>query len=518
LPVLYRWLSLQRLVFISFFLSLLAFLTLSDPDYFWHLRTGEYILTHGALPASDIFSYTAYGRPWVLHEWLFEVVLYAVHQWAGPFGVKLLTASLSVAALYVAYAAARRLLHGSPAAILLSLGCFIPLVFGVAPRPQLATFLFLAVFLYVLLDFKYFRSSRYLFALPVLMALWVNLHGGYIIGIALLGLFVGCEWVTYLLQADREPEQKRRLAVLAVVTLATALASLINPYPAGGWTYPFEVLHMEASQSIISEWQPPNFHDPLLLEYLFLVFLFFAASIYRKAKPDLTELAVPVFFIVASFSAIRHVPLAALVLLPFSAVALSRGLAPGPAYADGLRRLAGWWRRRAGRGGRQLGSIEYLLNWLLLSLICVAIFAYHAVRQPQAAERLNKAIPVAATRFILDTGLTGRMFNTYHFGGYLIYKLYPAQKVFIDGRADLYGDAFVKEHVDISQGKPGWDKSFAKYGIDYVICNRDMPLRQLLLARGDFKLVYDDKYNSVLVRNVAKYAGIIARFGTAGQH
>lgn len=104
------------------------------------------------------------------------------------------------------------------------------------------------------------------------------------------------------------------------------------------------------------------------------------------------------------------------------------------------------------------------------------------------------------------------MFNTYHFGGYLIERLYPAQKVFVDGRGDLYGDVFLREYMEIAFGAPAWARLFDKYEIDYLVVQRDTPLRQLLLCRGDFKLVYDDPGSSVLVRDTMKYGAVIAKY------
>ncbi|HET6220743.1 MAG TPA: hypothetical protein VFE11_01205, partial [Dongiaceae bacterium] len=115
---------------------------------------------------------------------------------------------------------------------------------------------------------------------------------------------------------------------------------------------------------------------------------------------------------------------------------------------------------------------------------------------------------VGAVQFILDNGITGRMFNSYGFGGYLIHRLYPQQRVFIDGRADMYGDAFVNEYINISEGQPRWAQLFDKYQIDYVVCTPNAPIRQLLLTRGDFRLVFQDEASSVLVKNEPRFGAL----------
>ena len=483
------------------------FQPLTDSDYFWHLKTGEYILAHHALPKTDIFSYTQYGKPWELHEWLFEVMLYQVWQWAGGWGVRFMTSLLATLSLLFAYLAASRLLKGSTAALVLLLIVMVPFSLGISPRPQLMTYLLFSAFLYVLSDFKYFQGMRALILLPVLMVLWVNVHGGYIVGIALLLLFSLCEWANYGLGGTRDEMTVTRLKRLSWSTAATILASLANPYFVEHWLYPFRVMGMNASRNYISEWRSPDFHDPHTLSYLFLVGIFFAIDIYRRKKPDATEFVLPSAFIAASFYAVRHIPLAALLLLVFGAAALHQGLFAG-SLAGGLRKLQ---RRYASRitAGRQLGNVEYAMNWMFLGIAMLSLLFY-----AQAHRDRPGPAPAGAAQFVLDSGLRGRMFNSYDFGGYLIYKLYPAQRVFIDGRADLYGDAFIdKSYRVIAEGKPGWEKALDGFGIDYVVCEHDSPLRAILLAWGRFRLVYDDAGSSVLVRNIPRYAGLIAKYG-----
>jgi hypothetical protein len=508
-----KLLNMRRLTFISMFMVLLATLQLTDFDYFWHLKTGEYIVTQGALPDGDVFSYTRPGQPWVLvlHEWLFEVLLYGMFTWLGPLGVKLLTATLSMTALGITYALLRRLAVSPSIAFALLLALFIPLSPGISPRPQLVTFVFFASFLYVLLSYKYFQTSRYLLALPLLMVVWVNAHGGYMLGLALAGLFVACEWANYWILGERDGEQKQRLVRLTLVVVATVLASAVNPGFLGHWLYPFQVMGLEATRQI-SEWRSPAFHDWGTRGYLMLVLAFFASYTYTARKPDFTELIIPAFLMVLGFIAIRHIPLAALTLPPFIAIALSRGPATGLSTLWQRMGLARFYKRWIG-GGKQLGNGEYLLNWLLLLAIAIGLSLYYPIYHADDDDEANASLPVKAAEFVANAGITGHMFNTYHFGGYLIYRFYPAQKVFIDGRADMYGDAFFNEYQEIFGVTPGWKKTFDKYQIDYVIIGRDAPLRQLLQARGDFRLVYDDKYNSVLVRNAPRYADIIAKYG-----
>lgn len=506
-----KLLDLRRLGFVAFFLSFLMLRDITDPDYFWHLRTGQYLLEHGVLPAGDIFSYTYAGQPWVLHEWLFEVMLAGIHALIGEFGVKIMTTLLGTAVLVIAYATAKRILGKPYPAFFLTLAFFVPVALSISPRPQMLTFLFFALFLRILAGFKYCGENRSLWALPPLMALWVNFHGGYVAGLALLALFAACEWLVFLASPGRDAAQRRRLQWLNLAALAALLASLANPYFLGHWLYPFQVMGMEASRHYISEWLRPAFQALGYQVYLGLVFTFLVTAIYRKTRADITELAVPLFFVAAGFFTVRHIPLAVIAMIPFAAAHFSQQ--PLAQMIPAPWRLAGttWYARWVGQG-RDLGGKEYLLNWFLLAVVMSGLLLYYPIYHAKDAERINAVVPVKATEFIVQAGIKGRMFNTYHYGGYLIYRLYPAQKVFIDGRADVYGDAFMKEYIRIISGLIDWEKQFNNHRIDYVLIQRNEPLRQLLLAKGDFKLIYDDEVNSVLLKNRTQYAAIIAKY------
>lgn len=508
------WLNLRRLGFVVIFLILIARMHLGwvDPDYFWHLRTGQYLFEHHALPTGDIFSYTYDGRPWVLHEWLSEIVLYCVHSLLGAFGVKLVVSLMATATLVILYKTANQILKRTYLAFVLTLIFFIPIISVMAPRPQMVTLLMFAFFMYALTAFKYVHTTRTLWLLPPLMVVWTNAHGGYMIGIALLLMFVACEWLMWIARQNHDVVGKSRLKVLSWVTGLTILASLVNPYFIRHWLYPFEVMGMKAAQEYMVEWRSPNFHSLPFQLYLALVLFTMTAAMYRKVRPDLTELVVTLFFVATGFVAIRHLIFAIIVLVPFAATTITQ-LSPTRLLADErVRRLHSSYQRFV-HNGKDIGKIEFVLNWFLLTVTVVGLTLYYPVFHEKDAEILNQTVPVKATEFIVRAGINGRMFHTYHYGGYLIQTLQPTQKVFIDGRADMYGDKFIEEYIAISQVAAGWKEKFEKYGIDYVVMQRDTPLIQILKAQGNFRLVFEDEINSVLLRDDERFAKIIAQYG-----
>jgi hypothetical protein len=503
-------LDIKNLTLIVIFMNFMATLQVVDPDYFWHLKTGEYILTHAALPSGDIFSYTKIGSPWILHEWLFEVVVYAFFKWMGTFGVKLLTASLAMAAIIIAYKLLKRIAFSPTIALTLLIAAFIPLVIGISPRPQLVTYMFFISFLSILINYKYFQTSGRLLALPLIMIVWVNAHAGYMLGLILVGMFVVCEWANYWISINRSGEERSKLILLTKIAILTLLMSAINPWFISHWLYPFQVMGSESTQ-MISEWQSPNFHDEWSSRaYLTLVLVFFVSSIYKARKPDLTELLIPIVLITLGLFSIRNIPLATLTLITFTAKAISQEQVVwifGIWQRSGLSRI---YKISIG-GGKQLGGSEILLNWFLLITITFGLYFWYPIYHLKN-DKADKWLPVRATDFVENSRISGRMFNTYHFGGYLIYRLYPKQHVFIDGRADMYGDSFFKDYINIINVGPGWKAAFDKYKIDYVITGKNEPLNQLLQSYGEFRPVFVDQYNTVLVRNQPSFAKLIEKY------
>ena len=508
----YNFLTIPRMVFCVFFIVLIACMPLDDPDYYWHIKTGEYIFGHHLLPRQDIFSFTMPGHPWVLHEWLFQVLLFLVFASFGTIGIKSFSVALTLSALYLSYRISRELSSVRITTVVMLL--LVPLLIApfLSPRPQLFSYLFFSYYLYGLLSFKYFHKVQYLYTFPLVMILWVNLHGGYIVGIALLFFFALTEFLSNFLIPENIKKKRTALLLPFGIALLSLAASSLNPDFIDHWKYPFQVMSMEAAKNFISEWQSPGFHDWFGKLYLLFVFAFFVANIYRKNRPDLTELLIPLFFITEGFIAARHMPFAVLSTIPFLAAALNNRMAItfcNPFENYSLKRFVSTSKSAP---TKDLGNIEYLLNWLILLLASFTILLAAPSIKAWTAEKINKNIPVAAVDFVVDKKIQGRFFNTYGFGGYLIYRLYPEQKVFIDGRADMYGDDFMKKYKTIDRGLPGWEKEFDQYDIDYVVCKRTAPIRQLLLIRGDFGLVYDDEYNSVLVKNMPRFANLIAEF------
>jgi hypothetical protein len=308
----------------------------------------------------------------------------------------------------------------------------------------------------------------------------------------------------WLAWPDQNPTRLRPLLICLVIT---AGASLISPYHIHHWLYPFQAAGLEANQAI-AEWRVPKLSDRFFQSFVVLGLAYGWSMAFRDSRPKLEELLLSTAMLLLSMQSIRHVSFGVITLAPLLALALSDGV---------LAKLKIWWQRSrlhnrykktAGRG-QQLGASLYVVNWLMLCIAVLSALIYwptHAARQMDAR---NKLTGWKAVDFVASRGITGRVFNEYGFGGFMIYRLNPAQKVFIDGRNDAYGDEFTREYLKIFSGQEGWAEAFDGYEIDYVVCSRNAPIHQLLLQRGDFVSVYKDEYNSVLLKRIPRFESII---------
>jgi hypothetical protein len=505
-------LSLGALVLAIGFMAKIMAPHFDDPDFYWQVKTGEYLLSSWPLPGGDVFTYTHPGSPWVLSEWLAQIVLYLVFSSTGYFGTAVFVAAMCGLCGWLTYLNCRRHMDNPVHAIVVATAGSL-LLLTAAPRPQLFSFVCFTATLYVLLEFKYARRDRLLALLPAILVLWANTHGGFFIGLVLIALFIISEWSIYALGLGGSVEGPR-LKRLAMWSAAALLVTLINPQHFRLWMYPIEAIVFSGDAQTINEWQSPSFHIPLTQGFLALVLLFFVLQSWSKRRPDLTEVMVPLVFIASAFYSIRNMPIASIGLTPFLAKSLSSVSVPATAKSRLLSVLG----KVTGPDKTVPPSAlsdrhEQVLNWALLFLTIIALaLGYPAIKRKQEAA-VAAYLPVGAADFILAHHIIGRMFNSYEYGGYLIFRLFPKQKVFIYGRTDIYKDNFVRTLDDIQQGRPDWKALFDRYGIDYVVCGSNVALRQLLLQGGQFRLVFDDGNHSVLLKKIERFKEIKASQG-----
>lgn len=454
----------------------------TDADFWWHLRAGQWILEQRRIPHTDPFSYTACGRPWIAHSWLADIALYLLYRYA-PFILHPLRALLQVATfgllLRMAWQRWPRLLP----CLLLVLAAFAATAGLWLTRPNSLSLTLFVVVLYLWHLYKS-RGKNRLWLLPPLFAFWANLHSGFIFGLLLLG----CLWVGEALAgrfwSDPFPLEGRRWWRLGLYLLLSAVASLLNPY---GWAllgYPFRYLlgGFTLHTHYVGEWLSPNFQEPAGLLFALLLLLLPAGMAWRRVGMAPAETLAILAFTLLALRAVRAAGVAVPLLSYGAAGVFGWGVAP----RSGIGRHGAW--PRPSRWGFWLwyGGVGLLLLLLLAGIGLE--FAAWGVREGFVSE---SGYPRGAAEYLQKETGSGRLFNSYNWGGYLIWKL-PERPVFIDGRADLYGDALFAEYLQVWRAEPSWAEVLARWQVEWVVCERGVPLATLLESNPSWSKVYDD--------------------------
>jgi hypothetical protein len=497
-------LDLKILALIGLFVLIIFNLTYTDGDFFWQFKIGQYIFENHSLPPGDIFSYTKEGQPWVIQEWGYEFIIYAIyHLFDSMVPLKIFISSLSILFLYLNYNIAKQFTNDSYLPFFIGLIFWIPSTMGIAFRPHMLTYLFFLITLRILLHVEASPKTRIIWWLPLIMFLWVNVHAAFIVGIVLLMIFLLAQFVHLHLSKNFQ-RYKKEFYTLTICVVISLLATLINPYFIYEWIFPFKLMSLDAIQNHISEWQSPDFHSIAFKSYLILIFTTLVLSIHSKRKPNLFITLLFFIFLFAGFVAQRHIPIAGFAMTPFAAIVAYHFPYKSFFKNKFFNGIFLRFNKFKSLGG-ELGKKEFFMNWIILTLIFLFSIAYYPEYKILEGKEFNRMFPVKETEFIIDHQLKGKMLNDVNIGGYLIYKLYPSQKVFYDGRIDFYGNKFSKEYFQMVGGGPDWEKLFNSYHFDYVLLKRQEPLRQLLLMRGDYKLAVDSKNYSLLISNSIKF-------------
>lgn len=457
-----------------------------DGDPYWHIAAGEWMLTHGAIPMTDPFSHTLEGAPWTAHEWLTEVILAGAYRFAGWTGLQLLVA---VAGTATAFLLARELLKVlDPVPALAVLAIALANISDVAhARPQFLTYPIIVFWIGDLLEARrHDRAPRWIL-LP-LMVLWANLHGGFILGLALLGPFA----LEAMIAAG--PKWRRALMDWALFSVGALIVTLINPSGLEGLIFPFKLMGMPAL-SFISEWSSSTFERLGTFEVTLLAVLFFC--LFRGVRLPFIRLALLLGILHMAFEHRRFA-----VMFAINAALL---LAEPIAAALGSRT----------KGGQPASVKLYTAATALLSLFVVGLASLRLASPVVIADDFRT--PVSALASVPEPQLRQPVFNDYDFGGYLIFK---GVRPFIDGRADMYGDAFMHEYFGLAEKTSAEiNEALAGRGVTWAIVHTDHPRGRFFANLPGWHLHHKDKFASVFLRDApaVEAAGSIPSLAPAQQ-
>lgn len=487
------------LVLVLLMVFLMAARTPLDTDLWWHLRAGETTLQSGYPMLTDTLSFTRYGEAWINHSWLSEVILALIFRAGGYMGLSLTVALVAAVSMAILY----RQMAG-PALFRAFIVLLATLVAAVvwSPRPQIFTLLLLAVCGLLLDDYRRNGKNR-LWLLPPIFVLWSNLHGGYPLGLMVMGAYFAGEMVDGLFaDAGHRQAHWQRLKTLLVVMVASGLAVAVNPNGVAMWRIPFQTVGVEILQTAIPEWASPDFHDLVQQPFLWLLLLTvagFALSGRRAAGADWISVLL---FAAGGLMARRNFGPFAMIAAPILARHLWNAV-------DGLLQA------HPGVSTPQIGRVHQrpapaflkkVVNLTLVVLIgLIAFVKLFVVSQPQFVRAYEATVfPVQAVEWLkanpeIAAAPAGNLFNSYAWGGYLTWA-YPESSVFVDGRTDLFGDEIISQWLTVVEGGDGWQDVLYGWDVGVVLIEPDRPAAALLVETG-WRQVYADSTAVILQRD-----------------
>ncbi len=466
---------------------------LGDGDTGWHLRTGDWMLQNGRVPTYDFFSFSKPGGEWFAWEWIWDASFAWLQKIGGMAAVLFVTTLVICFSCALLYGITKQKSHNSIVSLLITLIAMCAASFHWLARPHIFTFLFVTIS-YHFLDAGTVRKTRMLLGLPLMMIVWTNLHGGFIAGLLMIGAYAAGESVRFLCTSGEDRTKARAHAILyGEVLLACCAATFINPY--------FYHLHEHVAAYLfdgyqmahIGEFQSISFHHPLALFFEALLILGAAAACWNLSRRNFT----PVFLLAGwahlALVSGRNISIFAIVAAPPIAEAIAFWLrelrSSDIAWAS---RAAGSFERfcagiHATDGIPRLHLVTGAIVWLVGSLLYTP-----APPLRFQAEYDPKTFPTRAVDELKKQNLTARIFSTDDWSGYVIYRLYPQVRVFLDGRSDFYGPKLGDEFSDIIGVKTGWEDRLKKYGAETVLLPANSILSVAMKGSNRWRCIYDD--------------------------
>ncbi len=460
----------------------------ADGDTGWHIKTGDWIIQHGTVPTQDLFSYTKPGQPWFAWEWAWDLLFAFIHGAWGLAGVGFVT----VLVLGVISVLLYKLVVNACGNEILS---FFVTAFALCgssihwlARPHLFSWLFFLLFLHLLPSLQ--RGSKFaLVSLPILMMLWVNTHGAFLIGIALL-LATACgEFMEGLLFRENSLRGSllkcRRLLEASALCLASTFA---NPY---GWRLHQHVYVFLSDKKLldnIQEYQSISFHCPPAIFFEVMILLAAGAAFWNLQAGRITPALVGLMWTHLALLSARNIPLFMIVVAPFAGTWLQMVLVrlqPMPvigAFFSTVREIC-----------EELKPLErapraYLLS-AISTLLLAALFACGA--KGFEAEFNAESFPSQVIPLV-QRSAAQRIFTYDQWADYLIYRLYPKKPVFMDGRSDFFGTPIVNAAQHILAAQYDWKTQLNRFAVDMILVKPDAPLSEVLKMSPDWAMRFDD--------------------------
>jgi hypothetical protein len=495
--------SIGNMIFVAILL-VLVFNTaeglLSDGDTGYHIKTGEVILATGNVPRADIYSFITPTLKWTAHEWLSEVIMASIYQISDLTGIVVFFAILLALTQWLLYVILRTRSDDILLCTVVTLLATLTASSHWLARPHVFSMPLTLVW-YYLLDRFHYDGKPTLIYLPPLMLFWVNLHGGFMLGIVLLTIYLAGNLVCSFSESPaRALRHRANVKALSLTTFLTIAASVVNPVGVEIFWFPFRVTSDRFIMDWVIEFMSPNFHQALPFKYMFIAVI--AALTLTRRRLNLIESALLILVSYMALYSVRHVSVFAIIVAPIL-LRLSSGIT-----ARLPRRLADIYQTRrklfANLDAQLIGKL-----WPVVGLtIAIGIPLWGGFRVSFS----DKVFPVAAVEFLKREKLSGNMFNNDEFGDYLIFSAWPQYKVFTDGRSDMYGEKHGSPYLKVSGLQPGWKDVLNRYDISWIFFPTKTALSAALKEQPEWHPIYSDRVATIFVRNTAAHRHLIAKF------
>ena len=502
-----RWLmpSILDLIFLALLFGLscgaLGRLLLRDSDTGWHIRDGQLILATHCITRVDPFSATLSGKPWFAWEWLYDLFVGAIEQALGLNGVVFYSAAIIAATFVLALYFCTRRRASLPVTLL-----FLVLSLGASAvhflaRPHVLSWLLTVIWFYII-DFAAIdrgqQEVRRFYWLPLLMVLWVNLHGTFVVGFVLLGSYLLGLTFEYWTQLDRRRELATLIKSFAFVMVLCAFTSLLNPFGYKLHLHVYQYLSDRYLMNRISEFASPNFHFAAQQCFAFLLLIAITVLAAVRSKLHPARVVTLLFAAFSGLYATRNLPGASLLLTMILAPVASDIISSGEsndAIAGPLRRSCTWLNSFGARMHRLESQFTGHV-WLILGFL-VGFWACAHGGRLGSAQLINayfepKSFPMQAVNVLVEKQVREPIFSLDHWGGYLIYRLYPQNHVFIDDRHDFYGDAYIQDYLKIILIQQGWEKVLDDKHVNWIVMPTYSSLANVLRLKPGWIVEHED--------------------------
>jgi hypothetical protein len=457
---------------------------LLDGDTGLHIRIGDLILANHTVPTRDLFSFSKPAQEWYAFEWLSETFFAFLHGRFALKGVALASGIVIAAALTLLLRYTLRQGANCLIALALALLTVNANSFHFHARPHIFTLLFLTIAMWLISADRQ-KPSPWIWILVPMTVVWTNMHGGFLMFFPLLALLVIGSAVEAYLWLDMRARRKSDTLRYTMLALACGLASLINPYGIKLHVHVVETMRASWIIDQVDEFSSPRFRDESQMDLMILLFLGLMMVVPLLRKRRVTEPLWIVFLAYCALKSVRHGPLFTIVAMPIAAVMLSDwwsgwvGNQPKKSIARVMDGIA----------AQMKTNFDVTSLWAPLAILFIAVTG--SIKWP--TDFPSTLFPVSMAQRYAEQIAPARILTTDQWADYLIYHNYPRQRVFLDGRANYYGEKIVNDYRQLIGGAPSWKQILDRYQFNLILCPSNIPLTSLLKTDSTWRIVDSDE-------------------------